>query len=98
VVDASNLGTTALFIYDRFHGGLGYSRVGFDETEKLLATCLEILGGCPCDGGCPACVGLPAVAPGRHEDPDLSPDFAIPGKEAARVLLELLLGGENEPR
>ncbi|MCB1164221.1 DEAD/DEAH box helicase, partial [bacterium] len=92
VVDASNLGATALFVYDRFHGGLGYSRVGFDELEGLLTACLDILGGCPCDGGCPACVGLPAVAPGRHEDPDLSPDFAIPGKDAARALLELLLG------
>jgi DEAD/DEAH box helicase domain-containing protein len=92
VVDASNLGSTALFVYDRFHGGLGYSRVGFDETERLLTACLDILGGCPCDGGCPACVGLPAIAPGKHEDPDLSPDFAIPGKDAARVLLELLLG------
>ena len=83
VVDASNLGQTALFVYDRFHGGLGYSRVGFDELERLLAACLDILGSCPCEDGCPACVGLPSVAPGRHEDPDLSPDFAIPGKDAA---------------
>jgi len=92
VVDASNLGTTALFVYDRFHGGLGYSRVGYDELERLLAACLDILAGCPCADGCPACVGLPAVTPGRHEDPDLSPDFAIPGKQAAQALLELLLG------
>ena len=97
VVDASNLGVTTLFVYDRFHGGLGYSRVGFDETERLLAACLDILLDCPCEGGCPACVGLPAVAPGRHEDPDLSPDFAIPGKDAARVLLGLLLGSAESP-
>ena len=96
VVDASNLGITALFLYDRFHGGLGYSRVGFDEMEKLLGACLDILSSCPCAGGCPACVGLPAIAPGRQEDPDLSPDFAIPGKEAAQVLLELLLAREPE--
>ena len=54
VVDASNLGTTALFVYDRFHGGLGYSRVGYDELERLLAACLDILAGCPCADGCPA--------------------------------------------
>ena len=66
--------------------------MGFDELEGLLAACLDILGGCPCDGGCPACVGLPPITPGKHEDPDLSPDFAIPGKDAAQVLLELLLG------
>jgi DEAD/DEAH box helicase domain-containing protein len=94
VIDASNIGSTTLFVYDRFHGGLGYSRVGFDELERLLAACLDILSGCPCGDGCPACVGLPAIAPGRHEDPDLSPDFAIPGKEAAQVLLQLLLGGD----
>ncbi|MCP4547405.1 MAG: DEAD/DEAH box helicase [bacterium] len=92
VVDASNLGQPALFIYDRFNGGLGYSRVGFDELERLLSACLDILDGCPCDGGCPACVGLPTTAPGGNEDPDLSPDFAIPGKGAARMLLLLLLG------
>ncbi len=92
VVDTSNLGETALFVYDRFSGGLGYSRVGFDEMERLLAACLDILADCSCEHGCPACVGLPSVAPGRHEDPDLSPDFAIPGKAAAQALLELLLG------
>ena len=98
VVDASNLGRTALFVYDRFHGGLGYSRVGFDELERLLGACRDILAACPCEDGCPACVGLPASAPGRHEDPDLSPDFAIPGKEAARALIDLLLGGAAPAR
>ena len=83
VVDTSNLGETALFVYDRFSGGLGYSRVGFDEMERLLAACLDILADCSCEHGCPACVGLPSVAPGRHEDPDLSPDFELAALRAA---------------
>jgi len=95
VVDASNLGTTALFIYDRFHGGLGYSRVGFDDLESVLAACLEMLEACSCEDGCPACVGLPNRVPGQNEDPDLNPDFAVPGKSATRALLRILLGNEG---
>ncbi len=94
VVDASNLGTTALFVYDRFHGGLGYSRVGFDDLESVLTACLEMLEACGCEDGCPACVGLPNRVPGQNEDPDLNPDFAVPGKEATRALLRILLGLE----
>jgi DEAD/DEAH box helicase domain-containing protein len=92
VVDASNLGTTALFVYDRFHGGLGYSRVGFDDLESVLTACLEMLESCACEDGCPACVGLPNRVPGQNEDPDLNPDFAVPGKAATRALLRILLG------
>ncbi|MDP6418840.1 MAG: DEAD/DEAH box helicase [Candidatus Krumholzibacteria bacterium] len=92
VVDASNLGQMTLFVYDRFYGGLGYSRVGFEELQSVLEACLEMLVACDCEDGCPACVGLPNRPPGRGEDPDLSPDFAIPGKKATRVLLEGMLG------
>jgi DEAD/DEAH box helicase domain-containing protein len=94
VVDASNLGTTALFVYDRFHGGLGYSRVGFDDLDSLLAACLDMLEVCACEDGCPACVGLPNRVPGQSEDPDLNPDFAVPGKDATRALLKILTGKE----
>lgn len=68
------------------------SSAGSLLARLSLAACLDLLAGCPCADGCPACVGLPAVTTGRHEDPDLSPDFAIPGKQAAQALLELLLG------
>jgi ATP-dependent helicase YprA (DUF1998 family) len=66
--------------------------VGFDDLESVLTACLEMLESCACEDGCPACVGLPNRVPGQNEDPDLNPDFAVPGKAATRALLRILLG------
>ncbi|NOT02139.1 MAG: DEAD/DEAH box helicase [Phycisphaerales bacterium] len=81
-VDSSNLGRLALFVYDRYEGGIGYARLGYEHFEELLRACLDLVGSCPCDRGCPSCVGLANVRPPLHSDPDVGPGYAIPNKDA----------------
>ena len=46
---------------------------------------------CDCEDGCPSCVGLPNLRPAIHSDPDLLRGYPIPNKQAAQVMLEMLL-------
>ncbi len=87
-VDSANLGRLAMFLYDRYHGGVGYTKLGFEHFHDLLTVCLELVRDCPCEGGCPSCVGLANVRPPIHTDPDVGPGYAIPSKDAARFALE----------
>ncbi len=90
VVDSKNLGRSAMILYDRYPGGLGYAEKGFQQIEDLLAVCDELVQQCPCEDGCPSCVGLPNLRPAIHSDPDLMRGYPIPDKLATRRLLELL--------
>jgi DEAD/DEAH box helicase domain-containing protein len=92
VVDSKNLGHTAMILYDRYPGGLGYSERGFVHMPQLLAICLEMVRDCPCDDGCPSCIGLPNLRPAIHSDPDLTRGHPMPDKRATTRLLELLVG------
>ncbi|MFO7662926.1 MAG: DUF1998 domain-containing protein, partial [Chloroflexota bacterium] len=64
VVDASNLGKDALFLYDRYPGGMGYAQRCAESIEELMQAVYEVIRTCPCEAGCPSCVGaaLPAFA------------------------------------
>jgi len=87
MVDVGNLGVPAIFIYDRYLGGLGFARRGYDQMEQLVALAGRMLKQCPCDAGCPSCVGWPNVRPPLHQDPDLA-GGAIPDKAATELLLD----------
>ena len=91
VVDAACLGRDALFLYDRYPGGMGYARRCLDQMEPMLQTVLTILRECACEDGCPSCVGsaVPAFA---MTDLDSAVRGRIPHKAAARWLLEAMLG------
>ena len=52
-------GTPTIFIYDGHPGGVGISRRGYDEFERLVADALRLVGECPCEEGCPSCVQSP---------------------------------------
>lgn len=91
VVDASNTGVTSLFIYDRYPGGVGFAQKCYEEAERILEACLELIQRCECEAGCPSCVGSP-IPPFFHNDPDLTSRGKIPDKEAALVVLHDLLG------
>lgn len=52
-------GTPTVFIYDGHPGGVGISRRGFDEFERLVSDALRLVGECPCEEGCPSCVQSP---------------------------------------
>ncbi len=88
VLDSKNLGTQALYVFDRYPGGLGFAEQGFHRFEELLAACDALVRDCPCDDGCPSCTGLPILRPAQQQDPDLSNGWPMPSKRATRLLLD----------
>jgi DEAD/DEAH box helicase domain-containing protein len=48
-----------IFIYDGHPGGVGITRRGFDQFERLVADSRRLIGECPCRDGCPSCVQSP---------------------------------------
>jgi DEAD/DEAH box helicase domain-containing protein len=91
MIDSSNLGRPALFLFDRYPGGLGFAEQGYARLDELARRAWEHVASCPCESGCPSCVGLPILRPAQQQDPDLGRARAIPGKEAARALLRYWL-------
>ena len=90
VVDASCLGRDALFLHDRYPGGMGYARRCLDRIDEIMQTIAAVIRECACEDGCPSCVGA-AVPPFAATDLDSSVRGRIPNKEAARVLLDALV-------
>ncbi|HTR97366.1 MAG TPA: DEAD/DEAH box helicase [Candidatus Acidoferrales bacterium] len=88
MIDSSNLGRPAIFLFDRYPGGLGFAEQGWARLGELAEAARAHLEGCPCGDGCPACVGLPIFRPAQQQDLDaMKSARAIPGKDAARALL-----------
>ena len=52
-------GGPAIFIYDGHPGGVGITRRGYDEFERLVGDANRLIGECPCKSGCPSCVQSP---------------------------------------
>jgi len=48
-----------IFIYDGHPGGVGITRRGFDQFERLVGDAQRLIGECPCRAGCPSCVQSP---------------------------------------
>ena len=89
MIDSSNLGRPTIFVFDRYHGGLGFAEQGYARLDELAEAALAHLVGCPCGDGCPACVGTPIYRPAQQQDPDAIQNARdIPGKDAVRALLE----------
>ncbi|MFA9459686.1 DEAD/DEAH box helicase [Thiohalorhabdus sp. Cl-TMA] len=53
------LGGPAIFVYDGYEGGIGFSRRGFETLGDWLTATLHALRACPCQAGCPSCVQDP---------------------------------------
>jgi DEAD/DEAH box helicase domain-containing protein len=92
-VDSSAANAPAIFVYDRFPGGLGFAHKAYELIDEILAACLDLLDNCPCEHGCPSCVGSP-IPPFSQLDPDVNARGLIPDKEAAKSVLHALLGRE----
>ena len=92
ILNSSNLGEQAIFLYDRYPGGLGYSERGYALVEDLLRAALRMVEECPCEMGCPSCVGLPVLRPAQQQDYDLHGGWPIPNKAATEGLLRRVLG------
>lgn len=93
LVDSSQLGAPALFIYDKFAGGLGFSQRAYDDLERLLGAARDLIGECPCADGCPSCVGS-AAKTYTYYDSGGEAHARIPDKEAALIVLHEVLGLE----
>ncbi|HJN17781.1 MAG TPA: Zn-binding domain-containing protein, partial [Armatimonadota bacterium] len=97
-VDSSNTGSPAIFIYDRYPGGLGFAQKAQELVEDLFASALYLIQECECDEGCPSCVGSPLPVYGPPSG-DLDSRGKIPDKEAALCLLHDMLEKEAyEPK
>jgi len=99
----------AIFIYERYLHGLGFTEKAYKMLDQILPRVLDNIRNCPCNDGCPCCVGKPlrqfttwSVERGEG---------SIPSKTASRMILEGLLGdganlepdgpeatGDSEPR
>jgi ATP-dependent helicase YprA (DUF1998 family) len=62
----------------------------YDILEEVMQASLELIQSCGCKRGCPSCVGSP-IPPFTQLDPDTGGRGMIPDKEAALVILHLLL-------
>ncbi len=64
VVETSCLGRDALFVHDRYPGGMGYASRIMQSIEEIMGTVRTVIEECGCEDGCPSCVGsaVPAFA------------------------------------
>ena len=46
-------GRSTIFIYDGHPGGVGITKRGYDEFERLLGDAERLIAECPCESGCP---------------------------------------------
>jgi DEAD/DEAH box helicase domain-containing protein len=91
IVNSSQLGVSTIVIYDRYEGGVGFARNGYERCAALLRLAYDLVAGCTCADGCPGCVGPPNLHVPIHHDPDLGQGYAIPNKHAALALLRAWL-------
>jgi len=80
----------AIFIYERYPHGLGFTQKAYDRLDVLMPAVGDAIRSCPCDDGCPCCVGKPLrqYATWHYERGEAS----IPSKAAALMILEGTLG------
>jgi DEAD/DEAH box helicase domain-containing protein len=52
-------GRSTIFVYDGHPGGVGITRRGYEEFERLLGDAERLIAECPCESGCPSCVQSP---------------------------------------
>jgi DEAD/DEAH box helicase domain-containing protein len=83
----------ALFIFDNYQGGLGFTERAYAVIEDVLETTLSMIAGCECEDGCPSCVGF-YLRPHIRHDPENS-EGRVPDKEGALMLLHDFLGLEH---
>jgi DEAD/DEAH box helicase domain-containing protein len=91
LVESSNVGRPAIFLYDRYKGGLGFCEKAYQLLPSVLERVLQIIEGCPCETGCPSCVGLPVLRPPQHQDPDPGHGYPIPDKATSSFLVRRIL-------
>jgi len=52
-------GRPTIFVYDGHPGGVGITRIGYSQFERLAGDARRLISECPCESGCPSCVQSP---------------------------------------
>ncbi len=52
-------GGATIFIHEGHPGGVGITRIGFDQFERLCGDAYRLISECKCKSGCPSCVQSP---------------------------------------
>jgi DEAD/DEAH box helicase domain-containing protein len=73
----------AIYIYDNYPGGVGFSQKLFRLHVSLLEVARELITDCECGSGCPSCVG-PALEVGDT------------GKSGALKLIEVAMADADQ--
>jgi len=83
----------AIFIYERFRLGLGYTKRAYEMLNVIMPAVLDNIRNCPCTDGCPCCVGKPLrqYAVWNVERGEAN----IPSKHAAMAILAGYLGDRS---
>jgi DEAD/DEAH box helicase domain-containing protein len=93
-VGSANSPWNAVFIYERYPLGLGFTGKAYDRLHEIMPAVLESVRNCPCEEGCPCCVGKP-LRQATTWNVERG-EGSIPSKAAALQILEgLLAGGSN---
>jgi DEAD/DEAH box helicase domain-containing protein len=88
-IGSANSEWNAIFIYERYPHGLGFTEKAFERLHEIMPVVLETVRNCDCDDGCPCCVGKPLrqYTTWNVERGEAS----IPSKAAALMILTGLL-------
>lgn len=86
----SGISKHAIFIFDNYQGGLGFTERAYDMIIEVLETTLSMISECECVDGCPSCVGF-YLRPYLPHDPE-NWEGRVPDKEGALMLLHDFLG------
>jgi DEAD/DEAH box helicase domain-containing protein len=60
-------GQPTIFIYDGHPGGVGITKRGYEQFERLSQDAERLIAECPCESGCPSCIQSPKC--GNLNDP-----------------------------
>jgi len=80
----------ALFVWEHYPKGLGFTERGYEILDELILRAREVVRNCACTDGCPLCVGKP-LRPYTVLNPERG-EGSIPSRLAALALLEGLVG------
>lgn len=89
-VDSASVGREAIFLYDKYPGGMGFARRCREQFDDIMRTVDRVVRECGCEDGCPSCVGS-SVPAGAMGDMDQTVRGRIPHKLAARMVLEAMV-------
>jgi DEAD/DEAH box helicase domain-containing protein len=57
-----------VYLYDKYPGGIGFSKALYDTREILLSASRTLVANCRCQNGCPSCIGAPLIVSPRTRE------------------------------